>query len=691
MGNDPLNQLRYPNYFEKIADLLRSVIEGRTATYVSVPITTGPLFLRWFKERGAKLDPASHEYREEHYRSVILPNLEHARNRILELRRESSKIVIDPTAFEPPEWTQDEYRYFWGKVIEHYVNIVVFLDGWQYSSGCCFEFLTATRCGADTITENKQPIGRETGIELITAAIQEIKQYSMLTTYLDRVVRELYGDATRLYVEPTTIEDTDWTKQPGALIIVDQLHLKDTVLDRLAVVANVAQFVSIGPNGGPTQRFSRIRGFEPNFKFTSPETAISSLLESSPDGTVNIRRFQAEQVKGEQFWYGLKTVDAVIEILRQNAAEGKYSIVNETIDVNDGGVSGVAIDRILEFSPGDTPKCVDKPGVCTLPRDIAMHVLNSVYGFRPALNFDTSVRVEFSIHPRKRGFRCEHTIIWELEDVGEFDLQTEITWPNNFSQFIGDKAYGLLVADAIDLPVPKTTVITRSIAPFTFGQQTGTLETWMRTCPEVRVPGKYPTKYGWYDPFKLMTEEDRRAEDDPKRVRIASVLAQEAVRPVYSGSLLPKMDEQPFIEGVHGRGDEFMLGRAAPEPLPTEVIKAVTKLYSQAFKRLGPVEMEWVYDGQMAWVIQISKSVKSPVGDTIFHGKPKIFHRFEVGKGLESLRDLVSRLKGSSEGIILVGDIGITSHFGDILRKAKIPSRIERLRKYQFRQQSISG
>jgi hypothetical protein len=681
MNNDPLNKLRYPNYIEKIGDLFRSVIEGRTATYVSVPITTGPRFLRWFKERGAKLDSTSREYRDEHYRSVIQPNLEVARNRVSQLRHEGRNTVIDPTIFEPPEWTQDEYRYFWGKVIEHYVNTVVFLDGWQYSSGCCFEFLTANRCGAKTITEDKQPISRETGIELITAAIQEIKQYSMSTTHLERVVRELHSDATRLYVKPITIEDTDWTKQLSPINITDQLHLKDTILDQLAVVANVAQFVSFGPNGVPTQRFARIRGFEPNFKFSSPETSISSLLESSPDGTVNIRRFQTEQVKGEPFWYGLKTVNEVMEILRQNAAEGKYSIVNETIDVNDGGVSGVAIDRILEFSPGDTPKCVDKPGVCTLPRDIALRVLNSVYGFRAALNFDTSVRVEFSIHPRKRGFRCEHTIIWELEDVGEFDLETKITWPNNFSQFIGDKAYGLLVADAIDLPVPKTTVITRSVAPFTFGQQTGTLETWIRTCPEVRVPGKYPTKYGWYDPFKLMAEEDRRAEYDPKHVRIASVLAQEAVRPVYSGSLLPKMDEQTFIEGVHGRGDEFMLGRAAPEPLPTEVIKAVTKLYSQAFKRLGPVEMEWVYDGQMAWVIQISKSIESPVGDTIFPGKPKIFHRFEVGKGLESLRDLVPRLKGSSEGIILVGDIGITSHFGDILRKAKIPSRIERLRK----------
>ena len=29
------------------------------------------------------------------------------------------------------------------------------------------------------------------------------------------------------------------------------------------------------------------------------------------------------------------------------------------------------------------------------------------------------------------------------------------------------------------------------------------------------------------------------------------------------------------------------------------------------------------------------------------------------------------------EGITIVGDVGVTSHFGDLLREAKIPSRVE--------------
>jgi hypothetical protein len=46
-------------------------------------------------------------------------------------------------------------------------------------------------------------------------------------------------------------------------------------------------------------------------------------------------------------------------------------------------------------------------------------------------------------------------------------------------------------------------------------------------------------------------------------------------------------------------------------------------------------------------------------------------------RGIEELRELVDQLSGTDEGIVLVGSAGITSHLGDILRRARIPSRIE--------------
>src|SRR5205085_7477326 len=154
-----------------------------------------------------------------------------------------------------------------------------------------------------------------------------------------------------------------------------------------------------------------------------------------------------------------------------------------------------------------------------IPREMGLKLLEKVYHFRPALNYSPSLRIEFSLHPLRRGVRYEHTIVWELEEVGPASFSPNLQWPNLFSRFIGDKAFGLLIADILDLPVPATTVIPRFLAPFAFGNPTGTGELWIRTCPVEQDPGRFTTLRGWFDPFRLM------ANEDPKGEMIASVLA----------------------------------------------------------------------------------------------------------------------------------------------------------------------
>jgi hypothetical protein len=157
-------------------------------------------------------------------------------------------------------------------------------------------------------------------------------------------------------------------------------------------------------------------------------------------------------------------------------------------------------------------------------------LLQIVYGFRPELNYPPQMRVEFSIHPLRRGYRHEHTIIWEMEEFDQLNLTSDICWPNHFSRMIGDKAFGLLIAYLLDLPVPHTTVISRHIAPFHFGENTDTGDVWIRTCPREPQPGRFATKYGWCDPFSLMSSED------PEGIWISSILAQQGVDPIFSGA-----------------------------------------------------------------------------------------------------------------------------------------------------------
>lgn len=447
-------------------------------------------------------------------------------------------------------------------------------------------------------------------------------------------------------------------------------HYKDAVLDRLAARANVAQFASFEPGAEPVARYSRVGGFRPNHPF-AVEEAIRALLEEGPEGSVNVRSFHPEQPKSHDFLYGLTRAEEAVAAVRRLAGQGLYTIVNETIDVADGGVSGVSYAGILEFAPGDTPRCVEKPGTASLPRQLGFRVLETVYGFRPELDQPDDVRVEFSIHPLKRGYRREHTVVWEEEETEALQLAAEIAWPNLFSRFLGDKAFGLVVADAFGLPVPAATVIPRGVAPFTVGSSTSSGEQWIRTCAVEPEPGRFTTTRGWVDPFALM------AEEDPDGRWIASVLAQEGVDATFSGAALGSADGRVVIEGVSGFGDEFMLGRRQPEPLPSGVEDDVRTLYRRAAERLGAVRLEWAHDGSTVWVLQLQRGETAEARRTIYPGDPDVEHRFEVAEGLEALRALVGRIEGSGEGIVLVGNVGVTSHLGDVLRRARIPSRLE--------------
>ena len=245
-----------------------------------------------------------------------------------------------------------------------------------------------------------------------------------------------------------------------------------------------------------------------------------------------------------------------------------------------------SLDRSLSLRPSIRRSALTSPGVASLPTREGVKLLNIVYGFPPEVDFRDDLRIEFSLHPIRRGYQRKHTIIWEVEPCPPVRKVEIRKWPNKFSQLIGDKVFGLLIGHVLGFPVPRTMVFGRHVAPFAFGETTGTSETWLRTCPAVPIPGKYPTVFGWKDPFSLL---DNIRESE----RIVSILAQESVQFVWSGAARTT-DHGPHIEGVKGRGDPFMVAAAEKESLPAlvqyDVVKGVTSLVNS----LRSVKFEWV-------------------------------------------------------------------------------------------------
>ncbi len=448
------------------------------------------------------------------------------------------------------------------------------------------------------------------------------------------------------------------------------MPLKDEVLWGLSDTHNVAQFASFAADE-PALRFSRLRNglLAPGTDLTS---AVRALLEASGSASVNVRSFRADRASGNPFHYGITDEREAIGLVRQLSGEGFHTIVNETIDVHDGGVSGVIDGGIVEFAPGNTPRAVESDEHATLSLPAARIVLSAVYGFDLNLGGAHDTRLEFSVHPMRVGARNEHSVVWEASASTSSTLQAAATWPNPFSKFIGDKAYGLLVAHAMGFSVPRTTVFSRRIAPFSFGDTTGTAETWLRTAPAVRTPGRFTTTRGWRDPFAVL------ANEDPEGTLIASVLAQEGVDALFSGAAAATGDGGPVtVEGVHGFGDQFMLGTRLPSALPCAVQDAVTHELRNLEKAVGATSIEWAYDGRQVWVLQLHQAGAVTEDGVLVPGEPSAgWLVFKSGHELEELRDLVDRARVERKGVLVEGRVGLTSHIGDLLRLAEVPARL---------------
>ena len=186
------------NVSRVVFEVLDGMIPDREAVYVSVPITTGKRFLDWRRGPGARLAPSDGAYRSEHLRHVVEPNREQVVPVVHLIRQRLGRIVIDPTTLgDVPGWTQADFHRFWTQVIQRYAGTVVFLDGWEFSSGCTHEFIAAVRAGARLLKEDLTPLGLDEGERSIRDAIAALHDDVLPTGPLQEALRELHDLAER--------------------------------------------------------------------------------------------------------------------------------------------------------------------------------------------------------------------------------------------------------------------------------------------------------------------------------------------------------------------------------------------------------------------------------------------------------------------------------------------------------------
>ena len=81
-----------------------------------------------------------------------------------------------------------------------------------------------------------------------------------------------------------------------------------------------------------------------------------------------------------------------------------------------------------------------------------------------------------------------------------------------------------------------------------------------------------------------------------------------------------------------------------------------------------------VHDGDQLWIVQLHAGGTQSLHRVIVPGVAEAWARFEVGDGLIALRSLLGVLPERT-GVEFVGEVGLTSHLADLMRKAQIPTR----------------
>ena len=218
------------------------------------------------------------------------------------------------------------------------------------------------------------------------------------------------------------------------------------------------------------------------------------------------------------------------------------------------------------------------------------------------------------------------------------------------------------------MPVPLTTVINRRVAPVHVWQAHRKFRGRLRTSPFEQVPGKSTTRKGWSQIKDLLQQED------PEGSQVASILSQAAVPSLYAGAAIMTADGKIVVEGKAGEGDTFMQGTVPPETLPGEVHNKILGLYQRASSVLGAVRFEWVFDVTNGMVYSYTGAPPQRP-NVLVPGDAEHWVVFEVQKDLEHLRTLISGLEPGA-GLILRGEVGLTSHIADVIRRAGIPAKI---------------
>ncbi len=174
---------------------IRAVIGDVRHQYLSGPITGGRRFLDWHESTGRKVP--EDDYRNAKDQAVVKKNIEDVQL-AAKRERDSYRNTIEPGSFEAEfkHWGQDDFLRFWEKVIRDHSSQVIFMDGWEFSSGCAVEFLCARNHNRPTFDIRGGQLTDVAALALLDHALAEISARHDASDPRDKEIAKLHAKIT---------------------------------------------------------------------------------------------------------------------------------------------------------------------------------------------------------------------------------------------------------------------------------------------------------------------------------------------------------------------------------------------------------------------------------------------------------------------------------------------------------------
>jgi hypothetical protein len=153
------------------------------ANYVACPITGGPLYVEMVS---SNLNGISNSV----FEALIERNVALANDFCSQVRHRTRRVCINPAVLKRKHWSQDDYRYFWSRVIELFAESVYLSRGWELSSGCLLECLLAVRLNLPLFNHELMKLDHVDAIELALSGIDTLQSLGKNSSFLKALAEQ---------------------------------------------------------------------------------------------------------------------------------------------------------------------------------------------------------------------------------------------------------------------------------------------------------------------------------------------------------------------------------------------------------------------------------------------------------------------------------------------------------------------